>query len=314
MLKIKKLTLKNYAGFRSAEFDFCRPDGSFKPVNMFFGPNGCGKSTALQAINILCQARMYVGRQSDLIFRKLTFHPDYDPTLPHFAKYADEMRLEGVFDLCGVEKKVIISTTNGVEQNDLQQFSNVVFIDADHPMNMKKFQIPADRIEVFKDVARAVYGYEVSLEKTVETYESSWDGRKDSYEKFKTDEKKVVFYQDFILDKGDVKVHFKSMSDGERKIATLLRSLCDPTTIDRSDIVLIDNVEMHVYMARHGKMIKKILESFPTKQFIMTSHSPILIGVNDQDLGIFIQSYVGTSYGPDCLFDVMNIKGQPLTV
>ena len=314
MLKIKKLILKNYAGFRSAEFDFTRPDGSFKPINLFFGPNGCGKSTALQAINVLCQAKAYVGRENDLIFRKLTFHPDYDPTLPHFAKYVDEMRIEGIFDLDGEEQKVIISTTNGVERNDLLKFSNVVFVDADHPMNMKKFQIPEERIDVFTDIAKAVYGYDVSLGKPVETFENSWDGREDTYNNLKNDKKKVVFYQDFILDKGDVKVHFKSMSDGERKIATLLRSLCDPTQIDRSDIVLIDNLEMHVFVSRHAKMVKKLIEVFPSKQFIVTSHSAVLVGANDPDLKIYIPSYVGVTYGNDCLFDIPKIKGQPLNV
>ena len=154
----------------------------------------------------------------------------------------------------------------------------------------------------------------MSLGKPVETFENSWDGREDSYNKLKNDKRKVVFYQDFILDKGDVKVHFKSMSDGERKIATLLRSLCDPAQMDRSDIVLIDNLEMHVFVARHAKMVKKLLEVFPTKQFIVTSHSAVLVGANDPDLNIFIPSFVGKTYGEDCLFDVPKIKGQPLNV
>jgi len=59
MLKIKSLFLRNYAGFQDpCLFDFTRADGSFKPVNMFFGPNGCGKSTGLNAIGLLGRSKL----------------------------------------------------------------------------------------------------------------------------------------------------------------------------------------------------------------------------------------------------------------
>ena len=315
MLKIKNLTLQNYTGYKNAFFDFTRPGGSYKPVSVFFGPNGIGKSTCLNAINLIGQCKQYVGRKNDLIFRKLTYHPDYDPTLPHFAAYTEKMRIEAVFELDGEEKRVIV-TSDGVEKCELSGSRNSVFIAADHPMSMKRFQIPSDRVDIFLDVARAVYGYDVKLDKPVETFESQWDGREDTYEKFQTGQvegMKIVYFQDFILDKGDVKVHFKSMSDGEQKIATVLRSLCDPALMDVSDIVLIDNIEMHVYMERHAPMLKKLVECFPSKQFILTSHSPILVGMNKPNLGIYIKSFVAQEYGEDCLFDVMQIKGQKFT-
>lgn len=316
MLKIKSLKLKNYAGFREVEFDFTRPDGTYKPICLFFGPNGCGKSTGLRAIEMLGQAKQFVGRDNDLVFRKMTYHPDYDPTLPHFAEYQEEMRIEGVFDLDGTEKKVVL-TTKGVETNDLTGFRNAIWINADDQMNMKKFQIPSERIELFLEMANAIYGYPASISKAVETFEHGWDGRKETHEKFATGDvpgERVTFYQDFVLDKGSEKVHFKSMSDGERKIATLLRSLCDPSMMDRSDIVLIDNIEMHAYMERHAPMILKLIECFPEKQFIVTSHSPILVGVNSPSLGIHVPSFVGQRFGNDCLFDVSMMKGMQIRV
>jgi len=297
MLKIKSLRLQNYCGYKDAEFDFTRGNG-VKPVSMFFGPNGCGKSTCLNAINFLGQAKQYAGRDNDLVFRKMTFHPDYDPTLPHFAKYKEPMNVRGVFDLGGEEKIVEISSkenkdgkVEGIVQNDLDGFRNIVFIDADHPMNMKKFQLPGDFSDLFIDIAQVIYGYKVSLGKAVKTFE------KDSEEE---EGESYVFYQDLMIDKGDAIVHFKSMSDGERKIATLLRNLCDPSVMDRSDVIMVDNVEMHIYFKRHAKMMDKLISCFPEKQFIVTSHSGILI------------EHVGKNYGEDCLFDVSVIKGQPL--
>lgn len=299
MLKIKKLSLKNYAGYRSTDFDFVKSDGTYKSVCCFYGPNGGGKSTALRAIELLGQAKQFAGRDNDLLFRKLTYHPDYDPTLPHFAQYVDEMRIEGVFDSDGTEKKVTV-TTNGIEANDLEGFRNLTWIDADNPMNMKKFQLPSDRADVFLDIAKVVYGYEVSLGKAVETFEKGWDGSEKSYDGFATGhaKKSIVFYQDFIIEKGSDSIHFKSMSDGERKIATLLRSLCDPNLVDNRNIILIDNIEMHIYWERHARLIDKLVEIFPDKQIICTTHSGTLL------------QHVFRKYGAECLFDVDYMKGM----
>ena len=83
MLKIKSLELSNYSGFENKSvFNFANKDGSYKKINVFYGPNGCGKSTGLNAIAVLSRAKMYAKRTDDdenLLLRKMQFHPDYDP-------------------------------------------------------------------------------------------------------------------------------------------------------------------------------------------------------------------------------------------
>ncbi len=339
MLKIKKLKLKNYSGFKEeTSFSFTRKDGTFKPINVFYGPNGCGKSTGLDAISILCKAKQYVNREpgsTNLLLRKMKFHPDYDPTYVSFAKYQEYMEMHGEF--CSRSKNQSTSEDlsvsiidDDVVRNDLELrgYDNCVYINADHPMNMKKFQIPHDRHELFLDLANAIYGYPCSLSKLVNA--NGIEGSNESLakclasyannrEKISTsstslssnqiydimtesisNKNDLFFYQDFIIQKGNVKVHHKSMSDGEKKIATVLRNLCDPSVIDKSDIVLIDNIEMHIYFKRHEKMVDKLLQSFPDKQFIVTTHSGILI------------NHVRENYGADCLYDISEIKGQSI--
>lgn len=317
MLKIKNIHLKNYAGYRDCFFDFQRSDKSFVPISAFFGPNGCGKSNCLHAIRIASSAQSLHGRDNSLFFRKMIFHPDYDPSLPHFASYKEEMKIDATYDEDGEEKKVIISSENGIEKNELTSFHNSIFIDADHPINMKKFYVDSKYEDLFVDIAETVYGFNVSLEKGVVTYEKdmqftgSAEKNNEIWESFNNEEvggEKYSTYQDLIITKEDVRVHFKSMSDGERKIATLLRNLCDPSIIEKYDIILIDNIEMHVYMQRHARMIDKILESFPNKQFLVTTHSPILVGVDDPVSNIFVQSHIANKWGEDCLFDISKLK------
>ena len=63
------------------------------------------------------------------------------------------------------------------------------------------------------------------------------------------------------------------MSAGEKKVSTLLRSLCDPSYMDHLDVVLIDSIENEIYFERHPLLINKLLEVFPTKQFLAVTHS-----------------------------------------
>jgi len=291
-MKLKKLELENYAGYRNATFDFTNESGEVKPIDIFFGPNGCGKSSALQAVRLLGNLGNIKHRQSDLFFRKMIFHPDYDPSLPHFAKYKNVMSMKAIFTDGEKDYKVEVSSNqkpDGIVQCEISNRNVCVFIDADHAINRQKFQLAEDGSELFLDMARLVFGYEVYLGRSVTTHESeAADGSGVGME--------IDFYQDVIIDKGDVKVHFKSMSDGERKIVTLLRQLCDPTIVRKADVILIDNIDLHIYFERHAKMIDKLISSFPDKQFLVTAHSGVMI------------NHVREKYGSECLFDVDNIK------
>ena len=87
----------------------------------------------------------------------------------------------------------------------------------------------------------------------------------------------LFFYTDFILEKPwGTNVHYKCMPDGERKIATLIRNLCNPEYMEEYDLIIVDNIEMHVYWKRHKILIDKLLNTFPEKQFIVTTHSGVL--------------------------------------
>ena len=334
MLKIRSLELSNYAGFnKRSVFRFTYNNGSYKPLCVFFGPNGCGKSTGLNAIAVLSRAKAYSKRKKDeenLLLRKMQFHPDYDPNYAGFTKYKEDMEMIAIFENHVGEELIVHIKDDDVVRNDLASLGseNVVFIDADHPINNSKFQIPSERIELFLELAEAIYGYKCFVEKpvsatgveagsdslkeiisvyannyeTIASSESTPTVSKEEIYAHLSDHKKaeLSFYQDFVIQKGEVKVHYKSMSAGEKKIATLLRNLCDPAVIDKSDIVLVDNIEMHVYFKRHVKMLEKILEKFPTKQFIVTTHSSLMI------------DHVKKKFGDSCLFDIPIIKGQPL--
>ena len=303
-VKLQKIQLTNYSGYRQAEFDFTDGDG-IKPLALFYGPNGIGKSELLRAVDLLGTSYRFKNKDTSVLFRQLTFHPDYDPTYAGFQSVSEPMSLKGIFrveDDSGVSTKEVVFNSNGLVKDELPEknslegpAAHVFSIFADKDSERRKFMLAAEAREKFLEIAEEVYGYEVDMgREVVELY-----GHNES------------FYTDFTLKKENgVKVHFKRMSDGERKIAKVVASLCDPIWMNSINIVLIDNVEMHVYMERHVKMINKILSMFPDKQFLMTTHSPVLVGVQDPENNIDIPPAVERKY----LYNILDsrMKENPL--
>lgn len=293
MIRLKTLELHNYCGIRDATFNFDRKDSKMN-ISVLYGPNGCGKSTVLYAIQQLGNPEQVRGRSCDLLFRKLTFHPDYhivNDSVRYMSKiddYQRDMYANALFYTDNGEKIVQIANndqTSGIVKNDFHGESKyfIMNIDADNPMNTQRFQFNPKYKDIFLDIANAVYGYPCEFPSGNFCEVEEYDAQTQEY---------VTFYTDFVIQKPESRVHFKRMSAGERKIATMLAELCNPLCYDRYDIFLIDNIEMHIYIDRHERLIDKLAEHFPNKQIICTTHSGVLI------------DYVGYNYGIHHLYGV----------
>ena len=137
---------------------------------------------------------------------------------------------------------------------------------------MTKFQIIADLKDQFCDFAEAVYGLKCYCPDGSRSFDRG-----------------IEYISDFVIEKpwSGTKVHYKRFSDGEKKIATLISSLFkraykDSPDKENKDILLVDNIEMHIYWKRHMTLIEKMEEYFPDKQIIATTHSPIIINEMDK--------------------------------
>jgi len=289
MFKLAGIRLKNFCGYRDTKIRFLDNQNQIQNINVIFGPNGSGKSSLLKAIELASNPYVYKGKDTEKMFRKLTFDRDYNPLID-FIKITDTINpfeIEGAFDTEEGMKSIMV-TTNGISYCEfpLQSRGYAYSIDADHPTNLMNFQLVEEQTDIFIDMAKAVYGYECHLDSEM----------KESYAIKKDQNKSVVIFNDLIMEKEDAKVHYKRFSDGEKKIATLLSSLCNPLLFGKSEIVIIDNIDQHLYYKRHALFIEKVLEHFPEKQFIVTTHSGTLI------------DHVKQKYGKNHLFDLEKIK------
>ncbi|MFA5600884.1 MAG: AAA family ATPase [Phenylobacterium sp.] len=279
MIKLKQLVLQNYCGYKNSTFNFT---DSF---NIFFGPNGCGKSNLLEAIRLLSLGHRIQTRDNEIYFRKLIYHEDYNPSYIAFEKSSREMLVNGIFLTDDGLKEVAI-TNQGVVKNEIPRafYGTAYHIDADHPVNLNKFQLHAEMADVFLDMARIAYGFDCELQNDVEDLQGNGER----------------FFTDFVIHKYGTKVHFKRFSAGEKKIATLLKDICNPLYINNIDIIVVDNVEMHIYFKRHAQVFDKLLKTFPSKQFFFTTHSGTLL------------DHIGNTYGKKYLFDLEEYKNKEL--
>ena len=92
------------------------------------------------------------------------------------------------------------------------------------------------------------------------------------------------------------------LSDGEkctlalfgdiaRRLAIANPSLDDPLQGD--GVVLIDELELHMHTSWQRKVISMLKKTFPNIQFIITTHSPQILGEVDHDFNVYALQTTG---------------------
>lgn len=316
LLYLKSLHLKNFCQYKDYTFNFCKSNGKPYPFVCFFGPNGVNKTMTLNSINLLTMNT--AGRPEDRIKSSLMQYvrnEDYDPLMDKSRIQAKDMLIEGVFSMNGEEYTVQL-TENGFIRNDLAPIvpkdtiiENALetlrsgpwgekhlkyreriahFITTDNDLSMNKFQIHASQIKNFETIISEITRYPVECIKPSGTTDGDFE-----------------FCTDFVLIKPDHRVHYKRMSAGERKICksfsmvlNLIQGLENPSYGEEAmegwpRLLLLDNVEMHVYYDRHVTLVECLKRVFNKQQIFATTHSGTLIqrhlaGENDEKNELWI--------------------------
>ena len=311
MLFLKQLKLVNYCAYENHTFDFTKADGTPYQYVCFFGPNGIGKSSILEAISMLTMNN--AGRGESFVkqsLQKYIHDPDYDPMWQSFKdkkfwskeKKRLDMLIEGAYIMDGKEY-VVQLTQDGYARNDFAPISLeeddglefarsgpwgddhlayrqrlAHFIKSDSDLSLHRVQIHISQVKKFEKIISEITRYPVEC-----------------LESLGMTAQEKSFCTDFLIKKTKRKtgkqyrIHFKRMSVGEKKIAksfsellNLMRALEYPTPGQPSmpgwpRILLIDNIVMHIYFDRHITMIKSLMEVFNKQQIFATTHSGVLI-------------------------------------
>lgn len=101
------------------------------------------------------------------------------------------------------------------------------------------------------------------------------------------------------IDKGNISLNVSQMSDGEKCIMALLGDLARRLTLANpmlenpllgEGIVLIDEIELHMHPSWQRKILGVLKNIFPNLQFIITTHSPIILSEVNEDYNLFFMN------------------------
>lgn len=92
---------------------------------------------------------------------------------------------------------------------------------------------------------------------------------------------------EYLFDREGLKVPFPALSDGYRAflgwVGDLLYHLCttcppDRSLVDNKGIVMVDEIDLHLHPKWQMTILRTLGSVLPNIQFIVTSHSPLLVG------------------------------------
>lgn len=106
------------------------------------------------------------------------------------------------------------------------------------------------------------------------------------------------------IDKGNISLNVSQMSDGEKCTMALLGDLARRLTLANpmlenpllgKGIVLIDEIELHMHPSWQRKILGVLKHVFPNVQFIITTHSPIILSEVNEDYNLFFMGREDTN-------------------
>lgn len=129
----------------------------------------------------------------------------------------------------------------------------------------------------------------------------------------------------FNLVKNNQELSFNQLSDGEKGYLLLVADIARRLAIanpyldnplDGEGIVLIDEIELHLHPKWQREIISKLLETFTGCQFIITTHSPQIIGEVQPDSIWILEAgeepyHPKRSYGMDASELLEEVMGAP---
>ncbi len=92
---------------------------------------------------------------------------------------------------------------------------------------------------------------------------------------------------EYVFEKGGLKVPFPALSDGYRAylgwIGDLLYHVCmtcpkGQKLVDNHGIVMVDEIDLHIHPKWQINVLPTLSKALPNIQFIVTSHSPLIVG------------------------------------
>jgi len=265
-IKIRSIRIQNLKGYKDYFFDFSQKDGECKSFACFHGPNGTGKTTILDVIQLIFskfdnyeedRLRAHLGksvRNEDGVSSGVYSNEDFLITAiiqkPTSIGYPEVYEVQ-------INKNGFIKDHPSYIKNILYR----LFFYARLDQELHQFQLNREKWPLFKELCEAVTGFQIEEKENV--FDLSEDPiQADLLQKY---------VLGFWVKKPHEKISHTECSDGERKIIKSFSTLLNMEYTPK--IICIDNITMHVELGRHIVLIDAIKKCFKGSQIFATTHS-----------------------------------------
>jgi len=285
-IRLKSIKFKNFKAFEDFAIDF-QDKGFVQDFNCLVGPNGCGKSTILDSIQLIfSRLDGMTSERIKMLLGKLVRHVDADEKQNGIYGDDDFLITAQIQYSLGTYEVQINKT--GFIKDHPQEVKDIIYklcFYARFDQELSTFQLDRRKWPIFKELFEAVTGFKIKEAKIL--FDLSGDPIQAEILK--------QYVLNFDIYKPDEVIARTECSSGEKKIiksfSTLLNKVSNP------QIILIDNVAMHVESGRHLELVKSMKKCFPKSQLFTTTHS----------------YHISRNFGDRSqLYDLRFIKASPL--
>lgn len=320
-MKIKTLNLTNFKGFKQTSFDF---DGKNILVS---GINGCGKSSVLEAINLILSklASNYTPHKA------LPFSEDVIKNKTSQSTVQVELYFNDKVNSISLSKKRSNKARGTSPSIFFKKDAQDLILELNNTVNLENGNIPIivnyptqrnvldvpirikkrhnfDQISSYDDA----FGSGVSFRTFFEWYRNEEDLENEykindnlDFEDKKLRAVRHAIYsflpgfanlrimrsrQKMVIEKAGEAFSINQLSDGEKCLIALIGdlarrlALANPKAsnpLDGSGIVMIDEIDLHLHPSMQRSVMENLSKTFPNIQFIISTHSPQVIGSAD---------------------------------
>ncbi len=268
---VKSLRLYNFKCYENYQIDFFdKSTGKFYTPFCLFGPNGTGKTTILDAMTAV-----------------LSSYSSYDPDR---LKVAMSKYVRNFKNMTPAEQELSDFLIEADIVSDVGEYTVAVnrggYLEGkEHPHEVKQhilklcyrtrydeelnmFQLRLDRWGLFKELFEATTGFIVDK---VEYETPMFSDPMSKAQRALIDD----YVLNLIITKPNEIISDRDCSKGEKKIIKNFTTLLNKEILP--PVIMIDDVEIHVEINRHMKLVSCIEKCFSESQVIFTTHSPKII-------------------------------------